>query len=128
MRVGDIYLKNTNSNFFCILMDSKKKVITSCSLKVTQYENKFNERIDLYKRGALLGKLFMNKAIKLGFKKFNIRVSSGINKIHKGFVKDFTRRKRIKIHYIQTSKTYPHNGCRPPKVRRKKVRTRLRRR
>ena len=102
----------------------KKKVKTSCSLRVTEYENEFNERENLFKRGMLLGELFGDKTLDLGFTEVAIYLDSGINKGRKGILKGISQ-KRIKISFIQLWKGYPHNGCRPSKVRRKKVRTKL---
>ena len=122
---GNIYIKSTNRNIFCTLMDvQKKQVKTSCSLRVPQYENEFNERENLFKRGMLLGELFGDKTLKLGFTEVAIYLDSGINKGRKGVVRGFGK-KGIKISFIQLSKGYPHNGCRPSKTRRKKVRTKL---
>ena len=33
------------------------------------------------------------------------------------------RKKKVKIYLIELLKGYPHNGCRPSKIRRKKIRT-----
>jgi len=122
---GNIYIKSTNRNIFCTLIDvQKKKVKTSCSLRVPQYENEFNERENLFKRGILLGELFGDKTLELGFTKVAIYLDSGLSKGRKGFIQGFSK-KRIKVSFIQLLKNYPHNGCRPSKVRRKKVRTKL---
>ena len=123
-RRGNIYIKSTNRNVFCTLMDVKKKVITSCSLRVPLYENEFNERENLFKRGMLLGELFGDKILALGFTEVAIFLDSGTNKGRKGVLRGLGK-KRIKISFIQLSKSYPHNGCRPSKVRRKKIRTKL---
>ncbi|CAN0507470.1 unnamed protein product, partial [Phaeothamnion confervicola] len=120
-----IYIKSTNRNIFCTLMDvEQKKVKTSCSFKVPAYENEFNERENPYKRGMLLGELFGDKTLELGFTEVAIFLDSDINKGRKGFIGGLGK-KRIKISFIQLSKAYPHNGCRPSKIRRKKVRTKM---
>lgn len=120
---GNIYVKSTNKNIFCSLLDVKdKKVKASCSLRVPKYENEFNERVSLFKRGILLGQLFGDKATALGYKKISVFLDSGVNKGRKGFIKGLGQ-KRLKICFIQLLKAYPHNGCRPSKMRRKKVRT-----
>nr|YP_009549885.1 ribosomal protein S11 [Cladosiphon okamuranus]AYW52599.1 ribosomal protein S11 [Cladosiphon okamuranus] len=122
---GSIYIKSTKSNLFCTLMDVKeKKVKTSCSLKVPEYDNEFNEKVNPFKRGKLLGEVFGKKTRELGFTEVGIYLDSNMNQARKGFLQVFGR-KKIKISFIQLSKAYPHNGCRPSKVRRKKLRTKV---
>nr|WBP70025.1 ribosomal protein S11 [Ecklonia cava subsp. stolonifera] len=120
---GIVFIKSTKKNVFCILMDSdEKKVKTSCSLRVPVYENKYNERENLYTRGLLLGNLFVEKAIELGYTEFTIFLGSGINKGRRGVIRGFSK-KGVKIVFLHLGTRYPHNGCRPVKVRRKKFRT-----
>ena len=122
---GNIYIKSTRRNIFCSLMDTQeKKIKTSCSLRVTQYNNEFNERENHYKRGILLGELFGDKILELGYTEVAIFLDLSTNKGRKGVVNGLSK-KKIKISFLQLSKDYPHNGCRPSKVRRKKVRTKL---
>lgn len=122
---GNIYINSTRRNIFCSLMDiQEKKIKTSCSLRVTQYNNEFNERENHYKRGILLGKLFGDKILELGYTKVAIFLDSSRNKGRKGVVNGLSQ-KKIKISFLQLFKGYPHNGCRPGKVRRKKVRTKV---
>jgi len=123
---GYIYLKSTNKNIFCTLIDAQnKKVKTSCSLKVPHYENEFNERINIRKRGILLGELFKKKTLELGFQEVAFFVDSRSIKGRNGFFIGFGK-KEIKTSFIRLSKGYPHNGCRPSKKGRKKVRTKVR--
>ncbi len=125
IKKGNIYIKSTRRNIFCTLMDIQEKIIkTSCSLRVPQYENEFNERENLFKRGILLGELFGDKVVELGYTEVSIFLDSNINKGRKGVVKGLGK-KKLKISFIELSKGYPHNGCRPGKMRRKKVRTKL---
>nr|YP_010206427.1 ribosomal protein S11 [Alaria praelonga]UAX19939.1 ribosomal protein S11 [Alaria praelonga] len=120
---GVIIIKSTKRNVFCTLMDAKeKKVKTSCSLRVPVYENEYNERENLYTRGLLLGNLFGDKVIQLGYTEFTIYLGSGINKGRRGVVRGLSK-KGVKITFLHLGTRYPHNGCRPVKVRRKKFRT-----
>ncbi|CAM9110927.1 unnamed protein product [Ectocarpus sp. 8 AP-2014] len=120
---GNVYIKSTNQNIFCILLDTQdKKVKTSCSLKVPEYENEFNERENVFKRGILLGELFGDKVENLGYTEIVVYLDFNINKGRKGVMIGL-RKKKIKISFIGSLKGYPHNGCRPSKVRRKKIRT-----
>lgn len=122
---GNIYINSTRRNIFCSLMDiQEKKIKTSCSLRVAQYNNEFNERENHFKRGILLGKLFGDKILELGYTKVAIFLDSSRNKGRKGVVTGLSQ-KKIKISFLQLFKGYPHNGCRPGKVRRKKVRTKV---
>lgn len=121
-RKGSIYIKSTNKNIFCTLLDTEdNKVKTSCSLRVVKYDNEFNERVNLFKRGILFGQIFGDKILDLGYNDVFIYLNSGINKGRKGVLKGLSQ--KIKISFIQLAKTYPHNGCRPSKRARKKVRT-----
>lgn len=120
---GNVYIRSTNRNIFCVLLDTQdKKVKTSCSLRVPEYENEFNERENLFKRGVLLGELFGDKIEKLGYTEIVVYLDSNINKSRKGVMVGL-KKKKVKIPLIQLLKGYPHNGCRPSKVRRKKIRT-----
>nr|QWK44254.1 ribosomal protein S11 [Hedophyllum nigripes]QWK44301.1 ribosomal protein S11 [Hedophyllum nigripes] len=120
---GIIIIKSTKRNVFCTLMDTdEKKVKTSCSLRVPSYENEYNERENLYTRGLLLGNLFGDKAIRLGYTEFAIFLGSGINKGRRGVVRGLSK-KGVKITFLHLGTRAPHNGCRPVKVRRKKFRT-----
>lgn len=122
---GNIYIKSTNRNIFCTLINTEdNKVKTSCSLRVPEYINEFNERENLFKRGTLLGELLGDKVNTLGYKEVSIHLDFGINKGRKGVIIGL-KKKKIKISLIQLSKGYPHNGCRPKKMRRKKVRTKF---
>nr|QWK44841.1 ribosomal protein S11 [Pterygophora californica] len=120
---GVILIKSTKRNVFCTLIDTQeKKVKTSCSLRVPVYENEYNERENLYTRGLLLGSLFGDKALMLGYTEFMIYLGSGINKGRRGVVRGLSK-KGVKITFLYLGTRYPHNGCRPVKVRRKKFRT-----
>nr|ALG63449.1 ribosomal protein S11 [Saccharina sp. ye-C] len=120
---GIIIIKSTKRNVFCTLMDTaEKKVKTSCSLRVPSYENEYNERENLYTRGLLLGNLFGDKAIRLGYTEFAIFLGSGINKGRRGVVRGLSK-KGVKITFLHLGTRASHNGCRPVKVRRKKFRT-----
>ena len=119
---GSIYIKSTNKNIFCTLLDIKdNKVKTSYSLRVVKYDNEFNERVNLFKRGILFGQIFGDKILDLGYNDIFIYLDSGINKGRKGVLKGLSQ--KIKISFIQLAKTYPHNGCRPAKRARRKIRT-----
>ncbi|CAM9134288.1 unnamed protein product [Ectocarpus sp. 13 AM-2016] len=125
VKKGNVYIKSTNRNIFCILLDTQdKKVKTSCSLRVPEYENEFNERENIFKRGILLGELFGDKIENLGYREIIIYLDFNINKGRKGVMIGL-RKKKVKISLIELSKGYAHNGCRPSKIRRKKVRTKL---
>nr|YP_009330423.1 ribosomal protein S11 [Coccophora langsdorfii]ANS72195.1 ribosomal protein S11 [Coccophora langsdorfii] len=123
--LGLIYLKSTKRNIFCTLVDyASKTVKSSCSLRVPVYKNEFNERENLYTRGLLLGKLFGNKIISLGYKKIIVYVA-GTSKGRSGVVRSFSRL-GIDIYSIVLITRTAHNGCRPVKRRRKKLRTKVR--
>nr|YP_010485667.1 ribosomal protein S11 [Sargassum macrocarpum]YP_010485704.1 ribosomal protein S11 [Sargassum serratifolium]UVW81776.1 ribosomal protein S11 [Sargassum macrocarpum]UVW81813.1 ribosomal protein S11 [Sargassum serratifolium] len=123
-KFGSVYLRCTRRNIFCILADCESNAIkTSCSLRVPDYKNEFNERENLYTRGLLLGKLFGNKIISLGYKKIIVHVV-GTSKGRFGVVRSFSKL-GIDIHSIILTTRTGHNGCRPAKRRRKKLRTKV---
>nr|YP_010372555.1 ribosomal protein S11 [Myagropsis myagroides]UPE50192.1 ribosomal protein S11 [Myagropsis myagroides] len=123
-KLGSVYLRCTKRNIFCVLVDSNSKVIkTSCSLRVPYYKNEFNERENLYTRGLLLGKLFGNKIILLGYKQIIVHIV-GTSKGRFGVVRSFSKL-GIDIHSIVLITRTAHNGCRPAKRRRKKLRTKV---
>nr|YP_009327116.1 ribosomal protein S11 [Pleurocladia lacustris]ANS57826.1 ribosomal protein S11 [Pleurocladia lacustris]ANS57868.1 ribosomal protein S11 [Pleurocladia lacustris] len=123
---GNIYITSTKKNIFCTLMDVEtKKIKFSCSLKVPQYENEFNERESPLKRGLLLGEVFGNKVKELGYIEVFIHLDFTLNKARTGIVTELSN--KLKIRSIQVLKSYSHNGCRPAKVRRKKIRTKPKR-
>nr|YP_009049439.1 ribosomal protein S11 [Sargassum muticum]AIE46234.1 ribosomal protein S11 [Sargassum muticum] len=123
-KLGSVYLKCTKRNIFCTLVDCESNTIkTSCSLKVPDYKSEFNERVNLYTRGLLLGKLFGNKIISSGYEKIIIHIA-GTNKGRFGVVRSFSKL-GIDIHSIILTSRTAHNGCRPIKRRRKKLRTKV---
>nr|YP_010401985.1 ribosomal protein S11 [Sargassum mcclurei]UQV81160.1 ribosomal protein S11 [Sargassum mcclurei] len=123
-KLGSVYLRCTKRNIFCTLVDCKSNVIkTSCSLRVPDYKNEFNERENLYTRGLLLGKLFGNKIISLGYKRIIVHIV-GTSKGRFGVVRSFSKL-GIDIHSIALITRTAHNGCRPLKRRRKKLRTKV---
>lgn len=122
---GNIFIKSTKRNIFCTLLGLEdKKVKTSCSLRIPEYINEFNERENLFKRGTLLGELLGERINNLGYKEVSIYLDFNINKGRRGIITGL-KKKGIKILLIQLSKGYSHNGCRPKKVRRKKFRTKF---
>nr|YP_010418006.1 ribosomal protein S11 [Sargassum polycystum]YP_010418173.1 ribosomal protein S11 [Sargassum plagiophyllum]AMO66462.1 ribosomal protein S11 [Sargassum polycystum]USF18224.1 ribosomal protein S11 [Sargassum polycystum]USF18391.1 ribosomal protein S11 [Sargassum plagiophyllum] len=123
-KLGSVYLRCTKRNIFCTLVDCKSNIIkTSCSLRVPDYKNEFNERENLYTRGLLLGKLFGNKIISLGYKRIIVHIM-GTSKGRFGVVRSFSKL-GIDIHSIALITRTAHNGCRPLKRRRKKLRTKV---
>nr|QWK44213.1 ribosomal protein S11 [Akkesiphycus lubricus] len=123
VKKGTVFIRCSKRNVFCTLMDTlDKKVKTSCSMRVPAYENEYNERENPYTRGLLLGNMFGNKTSELGYNDLTIYLGAGINKGRRGVVRGLGQ-KGIKISLIQLGTGYPHNGCRPSKVRRKKFRT-----
>nr|YP_011008054.1 ribosomal protein S11 [Desmarestia aculeata]WBP69920.1 ribosomal protein S11 [Desmarestia aculeata] len=124
-KVGSVYIKCTKRNIFCTLINPlNKKVETSCSLRVPTYDNKHNERDNLYTRAVLLGKLLAQKTIDLGYKELIIYLT-GMNKGQLAIIRSFSK-VELEIDSIVLVTSNPHNGCRPAKVRRKKFRSKVR--
>jgi len=124
-KLGSLYIKCTKRNIFCTLMDPlNKKVETSCSLRVPTYDNKYNERDNLYTRAVLLGRLLAQRTINLGYKELIIYLT-GINKGQLAIIRSFSK-VEIDIDSIVLATRNAHNGCRPAKVRRKKFRSKVR--
>ena len=67
-----------------------RKVKSSCSLRVPNYKNEFNERENIYTRGLLLGKFFGSKVVSLGYIFFLIYFT-GSNKGRSGVVRSLSK-------------------------------------
>nr|QWK44995.1 ribosomal protein S11 [Analipus japonicus] len=120
--LGSVYIKCTKRNIFCALINTlENKVITSCSMRVPPYENEFNERENLQTRGFSLGRFFGEKLFALGHTKL-ILYLNGKSKGRSGVIEGLDDL-GIDIHSVVLITSHPHNGCRPPKTRRKKFRT-----
>ena len=123
-KLGSIYINCTKRNIFCTLTDTlSRKVKSSCSLRVPNYKNEFNERENLYTRGLLLGKFFGSKVVSLGYNFFLIYFT-GSNKGRSGVVRSLSKT-GIEIYSTVLITHKAHNGCRPAKNRRKKFRTKV---
>nr|YP_448618.1 ribosomal protein S11 [Fucus vesiculosus]AAR29312.1 ribosomal protein S11 [Fucus vesiculosus] len=123
-KLGSIYINCTKRNIFCTLTDTlSKKVKSSCSLRVPNYKNEFNERENLYTRGLVLGKFFGSKVVSLGYKKI-LLYFTGSNKGRSGVLRSLSKT-GIKIYSTVLITQKAHNGCRPAKNRRKKFRTKV---
>ena len=123
-KLGSIYINCTKRNIFCTLTDTlSKKVKSSCSLRVPNYKNEFNERENLYTRGLVLGKFFGSKVVSLGYKKILIYFT-GSNKGRSGVLRSLSKT-GIEIYSTVLITQKAHNGCRPAKNRRKKFRTKV---
>jgi len=124
-KLGSLYIKCTKRNIFGTLINPlNKKVETSCSLRVPAYDNKYNERDNLYTRAVLLGRFLAQKTIDLGYRELIIYLT-GSNKGQLAIIRSFDK-VEIDIDSIVLSTRNPHNGCRPAKVRRKKFRSKVR--
>nr|YP_011008333.1 ribosomal protein S11 [Scytothamnus australis]WBP70304.1 ribosomal protein S11 [Scytothamnus australis] len=122
-RIGVIYVTCKKRNLYCSLVDATNgKVLTSCSLRVPKYENKYNERENLYIRGLLLGNLFAERVQKLNYSEVFLFLT-GKSRSSSGLLRSFEENASLKIISITLSTNKPHNGCRPEKVRRVKLRS-----
>jgi len=125
-QLGYLYVKCTKRNLFSTLIDAiTNKIKTSCSLRVPFYETKYNQRENLKTRGVLLGKLFGEKTIQLGYTKLMVFLTGKIRG-RLDFVRTLSRA-GIQIKSIVLVGRSPHNGCRPAKARRKKFRSKPKR-
>jgi len=124
-KLGSLFIKCTKRNIFCTLINPfNNKVETSCSLRVPAYDNKYNERDNLYTRAVLLGRFLAQKTIDLGYKELIIYLT-GMNKGQLAIIRSFDK-VEIDIDSIVLATRNPHNGCRPSKARRKKFRSKVR--
>ena len=63
-KLASICINCTKRNVLCTLTDTlSTKVKSSCSLRVPNYKNEFDEREKLYTRGLLLGMFFGSKEV-----------------------------------------------------------------
>lgn len=123
-KIGVIYIRCSRRNVFCTLIDpSEKQVKFSCSsgvAEVSQSALKFNSN---YFKSKILSQYFIQKIKEFGFGKLRIIVN-GLGTARVVLISAL-RNSNLQIIDIQDATLIPHNGCRGPKQRRKKLRTRL---
>jgi len=119
-KLGYVYITSTRRNLFCTIVDSvDKKVKFSCSYGLA----KTDARKLGYVPGKLLGQLFVNKIKSLKYNKVYI-VLVGIGSGRIPIINSF-RNSDINVLGVTDNTLCPHNGCRPKKLRRKKLRTKI---
>ena len=119
-KFGYVYITSTRRNLFCTIVDfSDKKVKFSCSYGLIKTDSKKLE----YAPGKLLGNLFINKIKTLRYNKIYISLA-GIGAGRIPIINSF-RNSGIKVLRVTDITLFPHNGCRPKKLRRKKLRTKI---
>lgn len=123
-KIGVIYIHCSRRNVFCTLIDPlKKQVKFSCSSgvsEVSQSASRFNNN---YFKSKILTQYFIQKIKEFGFDKLRI-VIRGLGTARVVLISAL-RNSNLQIIDIQDTTLIPHNGCRGPKQRRKKLRTRL---
>lgn len=117
-KYGYVYITSTKRNLFCTLIDfSDKKVKLNYSygtLKLSKTESV---------PAKLLGQLFITKLKSLKYNTIYI-ILTGIGYGRTLILNSF-RNSDIKIVSIKETTRLPHNGCRPKKAKRKKLRTKI---
>lgn len=114
-----VSVRSTKRNTFYNLIDvSDQKVKISYSLGSIK-SNKRNTYADT----KLLAHLFVQQIIELKYKDISFLILRGLGAGRSTLVNAF-RNSGLRIGFIQDCTLTPHNGCRPPKIRRKKFRTR----
>ncbi|CAM9258403.1 unnamed protein product, partial [Discosporangium mesarthrocarpum] len=117
-----IYISSSKRNLFCSLVDPiSSKVLTSWSLASLE-DGRFKKSLIL--GSTHLGHLVSEKAQKLGFSLISVK-SRGLGKGISLFIRSLFKSSLI-MSSIQDNTESSHNGCRPPKVRRKKKGIRIR--
>lgn len=119
---GILYIVSTKRNIKCSFVDPlEKKVKTSCSIGIIKIDNK-NLTTD-YERAIEMGVYVSQKIQNLKYNKISIIVRGlGINR--KAVIVGLERFGFTIDKFIDLT-SLPHNGCRPSKVRRKKIRTKV---
>lgn len=121
-KMGILYIISTKRNIKCTFVDPvEKKVKTSCSLGVIRIDNK--ALTTEYERANQMGLLIAQKIQDLKYTKISI-ILRGLSINRKAVIKGLERSNFIVDKLIDITLS-PHNGCRLPKVRRKKFRTKV---
>nr|YP_009672645.1 ribosomal protein S11 [Dictyopteris divaricata]QDB64130.1 ribosomal protein S11 [Dictyopteris divaricata] len=116
---GIVYIRGTKRNTFCVLIDgSDQKVKISSSVGSIS-----PDKASPYVTTKLLAQYFVQRLIDLKYVRVSV-VLRGLG-VGRGVVINSLRNSGLHLHTIKDTTLSPHNGCRPPKVRRKKFRTRV---
>nr|YP_011008404.1 ribosomal protein S11 [Syringoderma abyssicola]WBP70375.1 ribosomal protein S11 [Syringoderma abyssicola] len=122
IKICVVYVSCTKRNTLCTFVDPfEKKVKTSCSVGMVKESNK--EKKDSYAVVNRLGQFIVQKIRDLRYTKVSV-VFRGLG-IGKTAVMNNLRDSGLGVESVRDTTLVPHNGCRPPKVRRKKFRTRV---
>ena len=126
-KYGYLVIRCTKNNIFCSVHNcDTRKTETSSSLRVPPHKSEFNEKENVYTRGLILGKVFGNKLISLGYTHLVIFVK-GFSKARAGVLEslyEFHEARDFTLIDVIVMTNDPHNGCRPRKPPRKKSRVR----
>lgn len=123
-KTGILYLRCTRRNVFCTLVDSEeKRVKFSCSLGVSGVSHQALDFKNNYMKSKLLSQYFIQKV--KGFSIGRLRIVTCGLSVGRATLLNTIRNSSLQIISIEDSTLAPHNGCRGPKQRRKKSRTKL---
>lgn len=123
-KIGILYIRCTRRNVFCSLVaPGDRRVISSYSLGISEVSQEALDPKNNYLRSKILGQHFLQKVKELGISELSIIVR-GLGPGRAALL-NIIRGSNLTIHNIEDTTLIPHNGCRSPKQRRKKLRTRL---
>lgn len=119
---GILYIISTKRNIKCSFVDPfEKKVKTSCSIGIIKVDNK--NLTTEYERSIEMGSHIAQKIQNYKYNKLSIIVR-GLGANRKAVVVGLKRFGFLIDKFIDLT-FLPHNGCRLPKLRRKKFRTKV---
>lgn len=120
-KVGIIHVRSTKRNTVCSLVDlNDRKVKFSRSLGCLKDASV--EKRNHYTSVRLLSRLFVQKIKELGYGNVSV-ILRGLGP-GRAAVINCIREHELRVGLIKDLTSSAHNGCRPPKTRRKKFRTR----
>lgn len=116
-KYGVIHLLCNKRNIFCTLTDSVGTIKASVSTGILKVKGR-------KKRGhhytPKTGQLLVNYLFKIHYRKFDLQIrGNGPKKKKRILANKFLRIKKFKFLRLNNQAPRSHNGCRPPKIRRK---------
>lgn len=123
-KLGILYLRCSRRNVFCTLIDPKEQLVKfSCSLGISEVSRQALDFKNTYLKSKLLSQYFIRKIQEFSIGRLRI-VTCGLG-AGRATLLNTIRNSSLQIISIEDNTLVPHNGCRGPKRRRKKLRTKL---
>lgn len=114
---GVIHLLCNKRNIFCTLTDNKGQIKASVSTGILKVKGKKRRGFYYVPKTS---QLLINYLFKIHYRKFLVYIKgNGPKKKKRILINSFLRIKKFKYRQLHNLAPRSHNGCRPPKLRRK---------